>query len=103
MTIAQCGTIEADHLVREEFSNRTSGSNDYYESKDHAICAFGCALAEYGLCFDPDDLIEMLYNDGCIRVDIYTRELECSKRVGRAALSWCRMDSDQWEVVGYII
>jgi hypothetical protein len=97
-------TIRAKHPVREDFSGCTTGSGGpYYPTKGDAVSAYSAALAEYSLCFDPDDMICMMGDDGRIEVDVYTDELECAVRVGRALLMWHRMEySGRWEFTGYL-
>ncbi len=97
--------IKTRDSVHEDFSDCSSGNgpNSYYETKGDAIRAFESTLAEYGLCFDPDDMICMLGDNGCFMIDIYTDELECAKCVGRAMLMWYKMDqTGRWEFTGYI-
>lgn len=91
--------------VREDFSECSSGNGlgSYYETKDSAIHTFESVLVEYGLCFDPADIIAMMGDDGRTTIDIYTDELECARFVGMAVLMWHRMEeSGRWEFTGYI-
>ena len=96
--------IRVKHPVREDFSECSSGNGpgSYYETKDDAIHAFESVLTEYGLCFDPTDIIAMLGDDGRTNIDIYTNELECAKCVGCALLMWHKMPSGKWEFIGYL-
>jgi hypothetical protein len=98
-------TIRAKHPVREDFSDCSSGNGgkNYYETKGAAVHAYESALAEYGLCFDGDDMIDMFGDNGRVTVDIWTDVPECSESVGCAILMWHRMDmSGRWEFTGYI-
>ena len=81
--------------------NRQRGSVLHHEGG--AIHAYETALAEYGLCFDYDNMIDMFGDDGRITVSIWTIELECSDCVGHALIMWHRMEnSGRYEFTGYI-
>ena len=108
MTIAAItsrGTIKAKHPVREDFAECSSGNGcgSYYDTKGSAVHAYESALAEHGLYFDPDELIDLPGNGGRVTIDIYIDGLEYTECVGCAILMWHRMDqSGRWEFTGYI-
>ncbi len=96
-------TVKARHPVREELSGCSTGSGGpYYPTKGDAISAYKSALAEWGLCFNPDDLMDMPGDFGCVTIDVCNDELECSARVGSALLAWYRMPSGRYEFTGYL-
>ena len=100
MTNTTKSRIAADHPVRDDFDDC---SNDY-DTKSHAICVFEAVLNEYGLCFDPDNCINMNGDNGCIPVGIWSDKLECTDHVGTAILRWRRVErSGKWEVSGFIV
>ena len=97
--ITKSGTIRASHAVREAFA----GCSTYYNTKGDAVGVYSDTLAEYGLYFDPADMICMLGDTGRIHIDIYTGEFECARLVGSATLMWYKMDqSGRWEFTGYL-
>jgi len=103
-------TIRSGHAIRNDFSECSSGNGPwtYYDSKGAAIRAFEAVLDGYGLCFDPDDFFDMPNDDGRVTIDIYTAVAtwgesdEKGDRVGIAILMWHRMESGNYEFVGYI-
>ena len=108
--ITQRGTIRASHPVREDFagvSTDGSGCSSYFETKGHAVRAYEKVLDTYGLCFNPDDFMQMPGDDGRITIDIWIVSgrdddyfHDC---VGHALLMWHRMDhSGHYELTGYI-
>jgi len=102
--VTQVDTIRVGHPLREDFSGCSTGNGGpYYPTKGDAVRAYSAALAEYELQFDPDSMIDMPGDNGCIPVDVYTDELECSRCVGRAIISWYRMDqTGRYEFTGYL-
>lgn len=102
--------IRARHSVREDFAGVStgSGSTGYYESKGHALRTFEGVLEYYGLCFDPTDFFDMPGDDGrigpgiCVNEGDLERTDSYNKHVGRASISWHRMESGRYEFTGYI-
>ncbi len=99
-------SIRSRHPVRGAFSDCSTGNCDgYYETKGSAIFAFECVLAEYGLCFDRDDLIDVPGDYGHVMIGVWTVQpecAECAECVGQAYVTWHRMPSGRYEFVGYI-
>jgi hypothetical protein len=93
--------IPARHTIREAFAGcSTNGkSTGYYETKGHAVCAFDEVLAAYALHFDPDDCVGVRDNEGWITLSVLNA---ADIRIGYARLSWYRMPSGRYEVVGYL-
>lgn len=86
--------------LREEFSSVSTGSK-YYETKGHAIQSFERVLASHSA---PDNQLEfapfdMPNNHGATVADIVD---ETGARQFSAYLSWYRMPSGRYEIVGYI-
>ena len=92
-------TIKVKHPVREAFSDCSSGSGPYYETKGHAVNAFDAALQEHDFCFDPDELIDFYGDEGRRTINIRS---DGGEYVGLALLTWYRMPSGRYEFVGYI-
>jgi hypothetical protein len=101
MTVTTIETIKRNHPVRNAFAGRSSGngSNTYYASKGHAVNAFDNELQGYNLCLDRNDLADFVGNEGRKIIDIHN---EFDKVVGCAVFTWFRMESGNYEFVGYI-
>ena len=101
MTFEVLETIKANHPVRGEFAECSTGSarGYYYHTKGGAINAFDGALAAYELCLDRDDLMFFDGDEGRKTIDVHN---EFKRTVGRAVLSWYRMPSGRYEFVGYL-
>lgn len=96
-------TIKAKNPVREDFAGCSTGNGGpYYPTKGDAVSAYSAALAEYGLCFDCDDLIDIPGDEGRVAIEIWTDQLECAICVGSAIIAWHRMSSGRYEFTGYI-
>ena len=96
--------ITARHPVRERFAERSSGSarGAYYETKGHAVCAFDSALKDHGFRFDYADTNCWYGDEGRRECAILPDLDETDEVVGRALLTWYRMPSGRYEVIGYI-
>ncbi len=111
MTIATADLVRANGVdvvtqrigarapVRKAFAGHSSGAV-YYETKGSAYHAFDSALRDYGLRFDDTDFTQMPDNDGWATFGIVCNG--SNVRVGYARLSWHRMESGRYEVIGYI-
>jgi len=98
-------TITARHPVREAFSGRStgntrgSGRTGYYPSKGHAVNAFDAELQTFDLCLDRNDLADFHGNEGRKVVEVHDEFDHC---VGHAVFTWFRMESGNWEFIGYL-
>ena len=93
--------ILARDPVREEFAG-CSSSDFYYPTKGHAVSAFDAVLRDYGYCFDESEIVDMHGDEGRVEIPVCTDVLEGSKIVGRAILTYYRMFSGRYEVIGYL-
>ncbi len=93
--------IRRDDPVRPAFSGCSTGADGtgYYESGGEALCAFDAALADFGYHLDPVDWSDWSGDTGRNTVDIY---FVGGAWIGRAIISYHRMESDRWEFIGYI-
>ena len=97
--------ILAKHPVREGFAGCSTGSSrrcgrvGYYETKGHAVQVFDSVLAGYGLHLDRDDLYDF-HNDEGRKIIAVCNELD--EWIGRAVISWFRMESGKYEFTGYL-
>jgi hypothetical protein len=93
--------IPARHPVRAKFAGKSSGNghNTYYASKGHAVSAFDSVLSEFNLCLDPNDLSDFVGNEGRKTIEVWLRP---NYRVGYAVFTWYRMESGNWEFIGYL-
>ncbi len=105
MAITTKKTIKRKHPVRAEFAGQSTGSlgfagrTGYYRTKSHAVNAFSGALQGHYFCFDPNEWWDFQGNEGRKDVDIHD---DCGNCVGRAIISWFRMESGNYEFCGYI-
>ena len=99
-TATATARIIARHPVREKFAAcSTSGAAGYFLTKGHAVDCFDGVLRQYRLSFALYDCSEFVGNAGCANVDIIN---ESDHVVGCARLTWYRMPSGRYEVIGYI-
>ena len=94
-------TIKSRDPVRSKFAGCSTGNAGvgYYENKGFAIAAFNAALRNYALHLDDYDCMELHDNEGRTTIAIYD---DCGVVTGRAVLSWFRMCTGRYEVIGYI-
>lgn len=86
--------------LREAFAGRTTtGRNDYYETKGHAVNAFDAELQTFELGFDRNEFLALDGDAGNVQLGVAD---EFGKVVGYAALSWYRMPSGRYEFTGYL-
>ena len=96
---------KADHPVREAFSGcstgnmRGAGRTGYYSTKGYAVNAFDAELQTYNLCLDRNDLSDFHGDAGRKVVEVHDELEHC---VGRAVISWFRMESGRYEFIGYL-
>jgi hypothetical protein len=94
-------TIKAKHPVRELFAGRSTGADQgcYYSTKGHAVNAFSGELQGYDWCLDRNDLADFYGDDGHKVIEVHDEFEHC---VGRAVISWHRMESGRYEFTGYL-
>ena len=76
----------------------TCGVGTYYPTKGHAINRFDGILQGFDLCLDRNDLD--FPNDCGVKSIAVIDEFKHVK--GYARISWHRMDTGRYEVIGYI-
>lgn len=83
------------------FADCSTGSAGgyYYGSKSRAINRFDGVLQAHGFQLDRNDLTDFNGNEGRKIIDVHD---ECMVIVGRAVLSWFRMESGNYEIIGYL-
>jgi hypothetical protein len=93
--------IVRGHPVRVAFSGRSTGSDQgcYYSTKGHAINTFDGELQAFDLCLDRDDLMDFSGDEGRKVIEVHDEFGHCA---GHAVISWFRMESGNYEFVGYI-
>ena len=91
-------TILAKNPVREAFAG-CSTSNNYYETKGHALRAFGDVLNACGLHLDYDYPADYNGNEGRTHHPVCD---DCGNEVGCAVFSYYRMPSGNYEFIGYL-
>ena len=90
--------------MKNDFSSNSSGSK-YYDTKGEAVSAFNDSLEPYGLCLNFADCNDWHYDEGRRTVAILTLESDSteSKDTGKVAImTWYRMGTGRWEIIGYI-
>jgi hypothetical protein len=94
-------TIKAKHPVREAFADRSTGSDGgcYYGTKSRAVNAFDGVLQDYDWCLDRNDLTDFYGDTGRKVIEVHDEFEHC---VGRAVISWHRMESGRYEFIGYL-
>lgn len=87
--------------ARNEFADRSTGSDggDYYRNLGMALNAFDGALQGHDLCLDRNEILDVVGDDG--RAHLSIRD-EWGGIAGYALLTWHRMESGRFEVIGYI-
>ena len=90
--------IRANDPVRKAFADCSSGPV-YYETKGHAISAFGRVLFDYDYTLGYQD---MPGDEGRAEFELYYARAGNDDYAGRAIISWYRMPSGRYEVIGYI-
>ena len=95
------GTIRSAHVVREAFSNCSTGNAGglYYDTKGHAVNTFDAELHAFDLCLDRDDLDDFHGNEGRKVIEVHNEFGSC---VGLAVLSWYRTETGRYEFIGYL-
>ena len=81
--------------TRNAFARCSSGPT-YYDTKGAAVRAFDSALAPMELA--PLGTSTLHHDNGRSLIDV----LSGGEVVGRAFVTWHRMESGRWEFVGYI-
>jgi len=93
--------------LRNEFAGLSTGNENgrYYPSKGVGVEHFAQALANHEHEFDYAELQDCTGDEGYKVVRLYpagTVEQHPADSDGRAFLSWYRMPSGRWELIGYI-
>lgn len=97
--------IKANHPVRDAFCGRSTGSEHgagrigSYSTKGHAVNAFDAELQTFNLCLDRNDLDDFHGDRGRKVIEVHDEFEHC---VGRAVISWFRMESGRYEFIGYL-
>ncbi|MCK9600954.1 MAG: hypothetical protein M0R06_18070 [Sphaerochaeta sp.] len=91
-TLDTTSHIHRRHPARKAFA----GCPTYYANKGEAYSIFDESLAPWGLTLIPDNMPD---NEGWKMFEVVNR-FNC--QVGYARLSWYRLESGRYEVVGYL-
>jgi len=98
MTTEPIATITRKNPVRNDFAAVSSGNN-YFGTKGNAVNAFDSVLQDYDLHFDRNELTNFNGDEGRAVLSIVN---DFEHHVGYAHLSWYRLSSGRYEVIGYI-
>ena len=94
-------TILAKNPAREEFA-ACSTSNNYYDTKGHAIHAFDAVLRDYGMKLEDENIVDLSGPEGRVHWMVCTDCELYPEGIGQAIISWYRMPSGRYEFVGYL-
>ena len=92
--------MKLSRQTRNNFASQSSGPR-YYETKGEAVATFNEVLEAFGLLPDPATTSQMHGDEGRVTPRLVDLETE-TKDEGLASLSWFRMPSGRYEVVGYL-
>lgn len=89
--------------TREAFASQSSGAS--YPNKWEAIERFDAVLRPLGVTFRNADVISLHGDEGrttALLVAFDENGDELDKEEGRAVLTWYRLPSGRWEIIGYL-
>ena len=86
--------------LRNAFAGKSSGT--YYQTKGDAVAAFNEVLEAEGVLLDPRVTTQMYGDEGRVTPLLVDARTEEAVEGRLAVLSWYRMPSGRYEVVGYL-
>ncbi|MHC4121068.1 MAG: hypothetical protein ACYSWO_26575 [Planctomycetota bacterium] len=89
--------------TRNAFASQSSGAS--YPNKWEAIARFDAVLKPLGVTFRNGDVCSLYGDDGRTTAEIVRFDEngdETDKVEGRAVLTWYKLESGRWEIIGYL-